>query len=414
LSLNPVTVGTKSLESYRSIVGDEIIEEIKDLARQLSGIRVLHVNATDFGGGVAELLFTLVPLMKEIGISADWQVINGADNFFTISKMIHNGIQGMQIPWTDEMQDTYFKFSLMNAELIDDDYDFYVIHDPQPLGILNFFEKIHGKRKGKWIWRCHIDTTACYPKIWSFLKPLMELHDANIFTLGEYARDISGPQISIIPPCIDPLSPKNMELSPEIVKEIISSFGVDLSKPIITQVSRFDPWKDPLGVIKVYRSVKRDIPDLQLLLIGSMAKDDPEGWHYYEKTARNAGEDYDIFLLTDLQGVGNLEVNAFQRASDVVIQKSLKEGFGLVASEALWKNKPVVAGNVGGLKLQVVDGENGYLVNSVEECAEKTLSLLSNKEMANKFGEQGHEHVKNNFLSLRNLRDYLRLFASSV
>lgn len=414
LSLNPVTVGHKSLEQYRNIVGDEVIEEIKDLSRQLNGARILHVNATDFGGGVAELLFTLIPLMKEIGLAADWQVINGSDSFFTVTKIIHNGLQGLDIPWTEEMEKTYFKYSKMNAELIDTDYDFYIMHDPQPLGILNFFKQIHGEKKGKWIWRCHIDTTYASDVVWPFLKPYMEEHDVNIFTLDEYSKDVSGPQKVIFPPCIDPLSPKNINLSDEVVKEIVGGFGVDINKPIITQVSRFDPWKDPLGVIQAYRIIKKEIPDVQLLLVGSMAKDDPEGWHYYEKTARTAGEDYDIFLLTDLQGVGNMEVNAFQRASDVIIQKSLREGFGLVAAEGLWKSKALVAGNVGGLRLQVQDGKNGYLVESIEQCAEKTLEILRNKNLSIDFGKYGHEYVRQNFLSTRNLRDYLRLLASLV
>jgi len=412
LSLNPVSVGLKPLEPYRSIVGDEMIQEIKDLARQLRGARILHVNATAFGGGVSELLFTLVPLMRDVGLDAHWEVIHGADSFYTVTKIIHNGLQGMDIPWTSQMEETFLEFNKMNAEMIADDYDFYIIHDPQPAAALRFFKQKHNVKKGKWIWRCHIDPSNAWKPLLNFIKPIVEEYDANIFTLEEYSKNINTTQKVIFPPCIDPLSPKNMDLSQESVTEILGRFGVDCSKPIISQVSRFDPWKDPFGVIKAYRTIKREIPDLQLLLIGSMARDDPEGWHYYEKTARAAGEDYDIFLFSDIQGVGNVEVNAFQRASDVVIQKSIKEGFGLVASEALWKKKPVVAGNVGGLRLQVIDGENGYLVDTVESCAEKTLSLLKDKKTADLMGAKGHEHVKNNFLSTRNLRDYLRLLAS--
>lgn len=412
MSLNPVSVGSKALESYRPVVGDEMIQEIKDLARQLRGARILHVNATAFGGGVAELLFTLVPLMRDVGLDAHWEVIHGADSFYTVTKIIHNGLQGMDIPWTNQMEETFLEFNKMNAEMIADDYDFYIIHDPQPAAALKFFKQKNNVKKGKWIWRCHIDPSNAWKPLLNFIKPIVEEYDANIFTLEEYSKNMNTTQKVIFPPCIDPLSPKNMDLSQESVTEILGRFGVDCSKPIISQVSRFDPWKDPFGVIKAYRTIKREIPDLQLLLIGSMARDDPEGWHYYEKTARAAGEDYDIFLFSDIQGVGHVEVNAFQRASDVVIQKSIREGFGLVASEALWKNKPVVAGNVGGLRLQVIDKENGYLIDTAESCAERTLSLLKDKKTADLMGAKGHEHVKNNFLSTRNLRDYLRLLAS--
>lgn len=412
MSLNPVSVGSKALESYRPVVGDEMIQEIKDLARQLRGVRILHVNATAFGGGVAELLFTLVPLMRDVGLDAHWEVIHGADSFYTVTKIIHNGLQGMDIPWTNQMEETFLEFNKMNAEMIADDYDFYIIHDPQPAAALKFFKQKNNVKKGKWIWRCHIDPSNAWKPLLNFIKPIVEEYDANIFTLEEYSKNMNTTQKVIFPPCIDPLSPKNMDLSQESVTEILGRFGVDCGKPIISQVSRFDPWKDPFGVIKAYRTIKREIPDLQLLLIGSMARDDPEGWHYYEKTARAAGEDYDIFLFSDIQGVGHVEVNAFQRASDVVIQKSIREGFGLVASEALWKKKPVVAGNVGGLRLQVINNENGYLIDTAESCAERTLSLLKDKKTADLMGAKGHEHVKNNFLSTRNLRDYLRLLAS--
>lgn len=416
MALNPVLVGAKSIESYRPIVGDDMLDEIKILGDKLKGARVLHVNATDFGGGVAEILFTLVPLMRDVGIDAHWEVINGSEDFFTVTKFIHNGLQGGEIPWTESMEDIYKHYNQLNAELMDLDYDYYVIHDPQPLLMYDFLSKINGngngKLKGKWIWRCHIDPSSSYKPLWNFLKDYIEKYDVNIFTLPEYTNNVQTKQVEIFPPCIDPLSPKNADMDVEAAKSIVRNLGINTEKPLITQVSRYDPWKDPIGVIKAYKIVKKEIPDLQLALVGSMAKDDPEGWHFYEKTARAAGEDYDIFILSDLQGVGNAEVNAFQKVSDVVIQKSLREGFGLVAAEALWKKSPVVAGNVGGLRVQVVNGKSGYLVDSYEECAERVLELLQNSQLCHDMGEWGYEHVRKNFLTTRNLRDYLRLFAS--
>lgn len=412
MALNPVLVGNKLIESYRPIVGDEILDEIKTLGAKLKGAKVLHVNATDFGGGVAEILFTLVPLMRDVGLDAHWEVINGSEDFFTVTKFIHNGLQGGDIPWTDSMEDIYKHYNRQNAELLDQHYDFYVIHDPQPLLMLNYLKNGNGKPKGNWIWRCHIDPSSSHKPLWNFLKDYIQEYNVNIFTLPEYTNNVTTDRVEIFPPCIDPLSPKNAEMDMETAKTIVRNLGIVTEKPLITQVSRYDPWKDPIGVIKAYKIVKKEIPDLQLALVGSMAKDDPEGWHFYEKTARAAGEDYDIFILSDLQGVGNAEVNAFQKVSDVVIQKSLREGFGLVAAEALWKKRPVVAGNVGGLRVQVVNGKSGYLVDSYEECADRVLELLKDKELCNDMGQWGYEHVRNNFLTTRNLRDYLRLFAS--
>ncbi|MCL5959665.1 MAG: glycosyltransferase, partial [Chloroflexi bacterium] len=326
----------KRIEDYRPIVGDRIIDELKDLARPLKGARVLNLNATAFGGGVAELLGTLVPLMRDLGIEADWQVIRGADEFFNVTKCIHNTLQGMFVPWTSDMRDIWLKYNALNAELFDEEYDYIVVHDPQPAGILYFLtQQLNRRPKGKWIWRCHIDLTDAQMDVWDFLRPYVELYDAAIFTLQGYVKaDLRVPVIAIAPPAIDPLSPKNSELSADTVTEVLSRYGVDPKRPMLLQVSRFDPWKDPMGVIDAYRLVKREIPDVQLVLVASMASDDPEGWSYYDRTVRRAGEDFDIHILSNLNGVGNIEVNAFQRAADVVIQKSLRESFGLVVSAA--------------------------------------------------------------------------------
>jgi len=401
----------KHIEDYRPIIGDQRVEELRHLAGPLRDARVLHMNATAFGGGVAEILGTMVPLLNDLGLNADWQVIRGADEFFQVTKAIHNSLQGMFIPWTPEMRDIWLRYNQLNAELLDEGYDFVVIHDPQPAGLLYFVKERLGRVTGSWTWRCHIDLTEAQLEVWDFLRPFVEPYDSAIFTMPQYVKeDLKGPEICIIPPAIDPLSTKNVEISEETVREVSRRYGVDPDRPIILQVSRFDPWKDPLGVIDTYRLVKAQVPELQLVMIASMASDDPEGWSYYERTARRAGEDFDIHLLSNLNGVGNLEVNAFQRAADVVLQKSVREGFGLVVSEALWKGRPVVATNVGGIPLQVLQGRTGYLVNGLAETADRVLYLLKHPEVSDRMGAAGKEHVREHFLATRNLSDYLKMF----
>lgn len=409
--LGSVPTNPKSIDDYRPIIGEERTEEILSYAAALRDARVLHVNATAFGGGVAEILGTLIPLMNDVGLRADWQVIQGADEFFNVTKAMHNSLQGMYYDWTPAMRDIWLKYNRLNADPFDETYDYVVIHDPQPAAIPSLIEERTGHRDGKWVWRCHIDLTDAQVQVWDFLRPHIERYDAAIFTLREYVKeDLTGPAIHHIPPAIDPLSTKNIELPSETVDAILARYGVDPARPMITQISRFDPWKDPLGVIDVYRAVKQEFPDLQLVLVASMASDDPEGWDWYERTVRRAGEDWDIHILSNLNGVGNLEVNAFQRAARLVIQKSVREGFGLVVSEALWKGRPVVAGNVGGIPLQIVDGTTGFLVNTTEECIEKVSFLLHHQREAERMGAQGVEYVRENFLTTRYLRDYLRIF----
>lgn len=409
--LGSVPTTPKSIEAYRPVIGDIATDEILRLAGLLKGARVLHVNATAFGGGVAEILATLVPLMNDIGLQADWQVIKGADEFFDVTKAMHNSLQGMYYDWTPAMRQTWLHYNKLNADLFDEDYDYVVIHDPQPAAIPSFLEERTGARPGKWVWRCHIDITDAQAQVWDLLRPHVERYDGAIFTLPDYVKDdLRHPQIFCVPPAIDPLSPKNADLPEDTVNAILERYGVDPKRPMVTQISRFDPWKDPLGVIDVYRAAKREVPDLQLVMIASMASDDPEGWAWYERTVRRAGEDFDIHILSNLNGVGNIEVNAFQRAARVVIQKSVREGFGLVVSEALWKGRPVVAGNVGGIPLQIVNGKTGFLVNTNEECVEKLLFLLRNREEADRMGAMGVEYVRDNFLTTRYLRDYLNIF----
>jgi trehalose synthase len=407
--MSDVIVSPLSLDKYTPIVGEHKISEIRDLAARIAGKSVCHVNSTSFGGGVAEILHRLVPLMQDVGLKTDWRLIKGSNEFFNVTKAFHNGLQGMNIQLTDEMKKIYWKYNTANARRLDLQHEFVVVHDSQPAGIIS-----HQKaRTGKWIWRCHIDLSNPNTDFINFLVPVIYQYDSMIFTMENYAPESAKPKkVTTIPPSIDPLSGKNKPLSEDTVSSILEKYGVDSERPIITQVSRFDPWKDPLGVIDAYRIVKKEIPSVQLLLVASMAKDDPEGWVYYEKTARHAAEDVDIHLLTDLKGVGDVEVNAFQRASNVILQKSTREGFGLSVTEALWKEVPVVGGNVGGIPLQIIDGENGFLVTNVQETAERTLYLLKHPAKAKEMGKKGKEHVLKNFLITRHLEDYLKLFAS--
>ena len=398
-----------SLNDYVRIIGEKEINEIRVLAEKLAGQSITHVNSTSSaGGGVAEILHRLVPLMNDAGLNAEWKVIEGTDEFFNVTKTIHNALQGMKKPLTDQMKNIYLQCNVANAKELAIDGDFVVIHDPQPLALIDSYPK----RIGKWIWRCHIDLSRPSQEFLDFLAPFIELYDASIFTMKQYVKEsLRIKEIAIIPPSIDPLSKKNKPLPDSYILSTLKKYDVNPDNPIITQVARFDPWKDPLGVIDVYRIVKKKIPEVQLLLVAGMARDDPEGWTYYEKSARYAGNDYDIHFLTDLVGVKDLEVNAFQRASDVILQKSIREGFGMSVTEALWKEVPVVGSNVGGIPLQIIDGATGFLTNTVQETAEKTIYLLKHQNEAGKMGEKGREHVLKNFLITRHLKDYLKLFS---
>ena len=407
--LSPVPTSPKAIEDYRPVIGDDAVDEILELAKPLREARVLHVNSTPFGGGVAEILSSSVPLMQNVGLNAEWQVIRAGDDFFRVSKCMHNSLQGMLMDWTPQMWDVWQHYNRLNAELFDEEYDFVVIHDPQPAAVLASLCELHGHRPaGKWLWRCHIDMTDAQVQVWDALRPYVSEYDAAIFTLRNYIKDdLKGPALFVVPPAIDPLCAKNADIPQDTIDSILCHHEIDPRRPIIAQISRFDPWKDPLGVIDVYRMAKREVPDLQLILVASMASDDPEGWAWYERTVRRAGEDMDISIRTNLNGVGNVEVNAFQRAAQVIIQKSVREGFGLSVTEGLWKGRPVVAGNVGGIPLQIMDGETGYLVSTTEECAGRVLQLLHNQERAAEMGRCAREKVRENFLITRNLRDYL-------
>ncbi len=407
--LQTVDVGIESLNNYKSFITEEKIEEIKKLARELRGARILHLSATPYGGGVSELLRSVMPLLRDLGLDADWKIIFGDEKFFSITKSFHNALQGGEFILDNDVKEVYLFYNTMNAKLLEKQYDYIIVHDPQPLALLHF----KGRNNSKWIWRCHIDTSEPNQEVWDFLKPFAQEYDAAIFTMDKFVPpDLQVANISIIPPAIDPLSPKNMAVSANLCRRVISWVGVDLRKPLLTQVSRFDPWKDPLGVIDVYRMVKEDVPDLQLALIGSMALDDPEAWDIYSKVSEYAKGDCDAYVFTNLTGVGNIEVNAFQQLSPVVIQKSIREGFGLVVSETLWKGTPVVAGRTGGIPMQLDDGVSGFLCESTEDYARKISYLFRNKEEAKAMGERGKEKVREEFLTPRLVTDELRCLCS--
>ncbi len=405
--LQAVNVGHKALADYATIATRGLMDEIKRLADPLAGKRVAHISATAFGGGVAEINYTLVPLMQSAGLEADWLIIRGADEFFNVTKTIHNALQGNPIGLDEEQQAIYRRYNEMNAKEFVDEYDFVIVHDAQPAGMIEHFPS----SRAKWIWRCHIDLSTPNRQVLDFLLPWIQRYHASIFHRRDYVpADAELQNAYIWPPAIDPLAPKNMALSPEDAAYIVDQFGIDVSRPLLTQVSRFDPWKDPLGVIDAYRLVKEEHPDVQLALVGSMAHDDPEGWEFYNQTVAYAGGDPDIYILSNLNNVGSVEVNAFQVHSAAVIQKSIREGFGLTVSEALWKARPTVGGKVGGIVDQIVHGETGWLVSSSSECAEACLVALGNPELARRMALAGKEHVRRHFLTPRLLRDWLALF----
>jgi trehalose synthase len=407
--LQLINVGRKSLADYATIAQRGLMEEIRRLAEPLAGRRVVHLSATAFGGGVAELNYTLVPLMADAGLEVEWRIIQGAEEFFDVTKRIHNALQGSPLGLTPEQEAIYRRYNARNAHEFDaDDYDFAIVHDPQPAGLIDHVPD----SRVRWIWRCHIDLSTPNHDVLAFLVPSLGRYDAAIFHRHAYVPRLDGrlPDAYIWPPAIDPLSPKNMALSAEDASYIVDQFGIDVRRPLLTQVSRFDPWKDPLGVIDAYRIVKETYPDVQLALVGSMAHDDPEGWDFYNQTVTYAGGDPDIYILSNLNNVGAVEVNAFQVHSAAVVQKSIREGFGLTVSEALWKVRPTVAGRVGGIVDQIRDGETGWLVESSSECAHACCEVLGDPAAARERALRGKEVVRRNFLMPRLLRDWLVLF----
>ncbi|CAN5908260.1 glycosyltransferase [soil metagenome] len=407
--LQRVNHGNKSITDYRSIIARDLYEEVQDLGKRLDGARILHINATSFGGGAAEILYTLAPLMRDVGLYTEWAVMFGAEPFFNVTKGFHNALQGAEYELSVEDRAIYEEYNRQSAAALQDEWDIIFVHDPQP-ALMKHFSGGYSPDT-KWIWRCHIDTSTPNRQVLDYFEPYIKDYDAQVYTMQEYTPpDLDLPNLVLIPPAIDPRSPKNMALPSDDARYIVDQFGVDTDRPFILQVSRFDPWKDPLGVIDVYRAVKEEVPEVQLVLIGSMAHDDPEGWDYWYKTVNYSAGDQDIFLFSNLTNVGAIEVNAFQSLASVVIQKSIREGFGLVVTEALWKARPTVASRVGGIPMQVSKG-GGMLIDTIPEAAMACTKLLQDDDFAQEIGRCGKEHVRNNYLTPRLLRDDLLLFA---
>lgn len=394
-----------SLDAYEGIVGTPVIRQLRSLGDRLKGIRVVHVNSTAEGGGVAEILRWMTPLMRDLGLDAHWEVLEGNPEFFSITKAIHNGLQGNPVGLSGRDWERYREINSGNLSRLRPmlaEADVVVIHDPQPVPLIDFF----GPRKGRWLWRAHIDIGRPYRPVWKCLRSWVEKYDASIFSMSRFAQVLPHPQF-IISPSIDPLSEKNMDLERSGVEAVRAEFNIDPERPILTQISRFDRFKDPVGVIEAYRLVRRFIP-VQLVLAGGGATDDPEGREVLQEVLREAEGDSDIHVLL-LPPDAHRKINALQRMADIIIQKSTREGFGLTVTEGLWKGKPVIGGDTGGIKIQVVNHYTGYLVNTPEGAAHRIRFLLHHREKLDEMSRRAREHVRENFLLTRHLREYLTM-----
>ncbi len=393
------------LDQYARVVGNEVINHLRQLANPLKGIKILHVNSTKEGGGVAEILNRLIPLKRELGIDAEWEIIKGEKDFYQCTKKMHNSLQGNRDDISASLLDIYQATNRQNYERLSQkliEADVVFIHDPQPAALLQFCKE----RKGKWVWRCHIDVSHPYRPVWKYLREYIKDYDASIWSLSAFAQPLSHP-LYLIPPSIDPLSEKNINLSEKEIKGYLDSWGIKKDSPIITQVSRFDRFKDPIGVIQTYKLVKQYVP-VQLVLAGGGASDDPEGEQVLREVKAYAGDDPDVHIL-ELPPDAHRAINALQRGSDIIVQKSLKEGFGLTVTEGLWKGKPVIGGDAGGIKLQIINHYNGFRVNTPEGAALRIRYLLKNPEVIETMGRNARQLVLDNYLITRHLREYLTL-----
>ncbi|HSQ34894.1 MAG TPA: glycosyltransferase [Candidatus Binatia bacterium] len=394
-----------NISDYAAIVGQSVIDELQVMSRHLRGKRIQHVNSTAVGGGVAEILTRMLPLLRDLEVDSRWDVIRGDEKFFAVTKKMHNALHGVDEPISDEELEYFLEVNERNVADLDLNHDIHFIHDPQPVALIRERPRV----KGKWLWRCHIDFTDPDPRVWEFLKRYVEMYDGAVFSAPAFARSLPIRQ-ALISPSIDPLSDKNKDLEPEFIAAVFQKYGIDRKRPVVCQISRFDYLKDPVGVIEAYKLAKEHV-DCQLVLAGGGAVDDPEGMRVLDDVRRAAENDPDIFVLF-LPPAADLEINALQRGSTVVLQKSLKEGFGLTVAEALWKGKPVIASAVGGIQLQITHKYSGILTHSIEGTAFWIKQLLNEPEYALKLGVSGREHIKNNYLITRHLRDYLMLFLS--
>ncbi len=398
----PAPVPPPRLDDYKNIVGAAYIDELKYLAQALKGKTVKMVNSTAVGGGVAEMLNQLVPLLNEVEVKTHWEVITGGNDFFEVTKAFHNALQGNDYELTQHARDIFLMHNGLNRQRIQFSEDVVVIHDPQPAALI----QDHEQSPRRWVWRCHIDLSNPNPQVWGFLRPFIEQYDAAIFSSQSFTRQLQIPQY-LFYPCIDPLSEKNKDLEDSFVQRVCDDFDIDRSRPIVTQVSRFDRAKDPVGVIQAFKQARKYV-DCQLVMAGGGATDDPEGAAVLKEVKEAAGEDPDIIIL-DLPPWCALEINALQRASTLIVQKSIREGFGLTVTEALWKGKPTIAGAVGGIPNQIIHKLTGALVHSVDGCSYQMRYLLTHPDFARQLGQNGHEHVKENFLMTTNVGRWLLL-----
>ncbi len=400
-----------SIDDYAPVAGEEVIQHLRQLAIPLRGLKVVHVNSTRVGGGVAEILNRLVPLLKELGIDAHWEIVTGEKLFYQCTKNFHNSLQGKTAPVSDSLLMFFEKTNQENAETLRpilEDADLVFIHDPQPLPLLRWCPN----RKGRWVWRCHIDLSHPYRPVWKYLRKFVVDYDASIFSLADFAQPLPHRQY-LIPPSIDPLSQKNMELPRTYVQEVLDKYGIDSERPIMLQVSRFDRFKDPLGVIRAYRLAKTFSPGLQLVLAGGTASDDPEGDLVLAEVKAEQDSDEDIHVLL-LSPEAHTEINALQRSARIILQKSIKEGFGLTVTEGMWKEKPIIGGDTGGIRLQVIDHHTGFRVNTPEGAALRIRYLLGRPETAHEMGLKAKEFVRENFLITRHLREHLSLMLAML
>jgi trehalose synthase len=391
-----------SLADYKAAVGRDVVEELYVLASHVGNRSIKMVNSTAVGGGVAEMLHRVVPLLNELGVKTTWDVIKGGADFFDITKSFHNALQGKEEHFQQDVFDTYLAYNETNYNQMSFDEDLIVIHDPQPAGLIDF----NKRKKNKWVWRCHIDMSHPNPQVWEFLRGYVEQYDAAVFSSPLFSPQLSIPQY-LFYPAIDPLADKNRDLEDSYIDAVMDKFEVPRDKPIVTQISRYDPWKDPVGVIQAYKMAKKQV-DCRLLMVGDKAADDPEAEEILAQVKKAAGDDPEITIVFLTNSIPT-EINAFQRASDIVLQKSIREGFALTVSEALWKYRPVIGGAVGGIPAQIIHGYTGMLVHSVEGASLQIRSLLKQPELARQLGTNGHERVKNEFLVTKLLKRYLLL-----
>lgn len=402
---------TDSLDAYAPVAGPDVVEQLRLLAAPLQGLRVVHINSTRTGGGVAEILAKLVPLLGDLGIVADWEVIDGSRGFYQCTKHFHNGLQGQQVVVSEDALREYEAANQATAERLGGvlaEADVVFVHDPQPAALIDYLPR----RRGRWIWRCHIDASRPDRAVWRYLRERVARYDASIFSLADFVQPLPH-AVYLIPPSIDPLAEKNIDLPQAEVVGTCDRFALDRGRPLLVQISRFDRFKDPIGVIAAYRLAKRFNPGLQLVLAGGGASDDPEGEAVLAEVRAAASGDPDVHVLL-LPGDANRTVNALQRAADITLQKSIREGFGLTVTESLWKSRPVIGGNTGGIRLQLVDHYTGFLVSSPEGAALRIRYLLRNEDIRQRLGAAGREHVRQNFLITRQLREYLTVMLTLI